>query len=169
MQQIFKDSKLIAISNCACRKNHQLCSAPLDVCFSLNETAQEYVNEGSARQVSLEEALDALRRASEAGLILTQTLKGEEASNVICCCCSCCCNSLGVFIRQGKLDAVVAGEYVANWDLSTCINCGKCVSRCQFDAFWIDESIVKFDQRRCFGCGVCVSTCPTDSISLIPR
>lgn len=170
MRKILGKAKSIAIGDCLCRERVRGCDAPLDVCFSLGEKAEEFVRKGLARKVSPKEALDALKRSHEAGLVhLTFTYEGREKPEVICSCCSCCCHSLSALIRFGMPDAVVASKYVATHNSETCINCGKCVSRCQFKARWAENGIVKFDKARCFGCGVCVSSCPTGSVSLIAR
>ncbi len=170
VRSILEEAKVIAVSNCSCREKVHRCNAPLDVCFSVNERAQKFIDKKLAIKVTLKEALDALRRSHEAGLVhVALTLKGKEKPDIICSCCSCCCHSLGALIRFGMSDAVVASKYVAKYNPATCINCGKCVARCQFKARWIDNGKVKFDETRCFGCGVCVSTCPTNSISLITR
>jgi Pyruvate/2-oxoacid:ferredoxin oxidoreductase delta subunit len=170
MQKLLEESELIAASNCACREKVHGCNAPLAVCFSINGRAKTLIDKGLAKKVTVEEALDALRRTHEAGLVhITLTIKGRNQPEVICSCCSCCCHSLSGLIRFGMSDAVVESKYVASYNSATCINCGKCVSRCQFKANNLENGKVKFDQIRCFGCGVCVSTCPTNSISLIPR
>lgn len=170
MERILREAKLISIGECGCRKKLHRCNAPLDVCFSLDKEAEEFVKKGLARKASLEEALDALKRSHEAGLVhVTYTFKGREKPEVICSCCSCCCQSLSALVRFGMPDAVVASKFVAALDPETCINCGKCVTRCQFRARQLENGKVKYDKTRCFGCGVCVSTCPTGSISLITR
>ena len=170
MQRILGAAKFISVSSCSCREKVRGCDAPLDVCFSLNKRAEKFVEKGLAKEVTLKEALDTLRRTHEAGLVhVTLTLTGRDEPEVICSCCSCCCHSLGGLVRFGMSDAIVASKYVANYNLATCINCGRCVSRCQFKANWTEKGKVKFDETRCFGCGVCISTCPTNSISLIPR
>jgi Pyruvate/2-oxoacid:ferredoxin oxidoreductase delta subunit len=170
MEKILGEAKVISISNCACREKVRGCHAPLDVCFSLDHVAEGFIKKGLARRVTLEEALDALKRSHEAGLVhVTFTYEGKEKPEVVCSCCSCCCHSLAGLIRFGMPEAVVASKYVATFNPEICINCGKCVLRCQFKARWIEEDTVKFDRARCFGCGVCVSTCPTGSISLVTR
>ncbi len=170
MQKILSEAKTISLSNCACREKVHGCDAPLDVCFNLNHVAEDFVEKGWARKVNLEEALDALKRSHEAGLVhVTFTHEGKEKPDTICSCCSCCCHSLAGLIRFGMPDAVVASKYVATLNPETCVNCGKCVSRCQFKARWMENDRVQFDRARCFGCGVCVSTCPSGAISLVTR
>jgi ferredoxin len=137
--------------------------------FWFGQEAERLIAKGLAKKVNLEEALSALKRAHEYGLVhVTYTYQEKEKPDVICSCCSCCCHSLAGLIRFGFLNAVVASKYVAVLNPETCINCGKCVERCQFKARWLEDGKVKFDKTRCFGCGVCVSTCPTGSISLTP-
>src|SRR3989304_6485121 len=170
MKKILKEAKLISIGECPCRKKLHRCTAPLDVCFSLDKEAVKFIEKGLARKVSLKEALDALRRSHEAGLVhVTITYQGKEKPEVICSCCSCCCHSLSGLIRFGMPEAVVASKYVAVLNPETCVDCGKCVARCQFRARWMENGKVKYDKTRCFGCGLCVSTCPTGAISLTAR
>ena len=170
MKRILNEAKLISVGECLCRKRLHRCNAPLDVCFGLDKRAKEFIKKGLARKVSLEEALDALKRSHEAGLVhVTLMYQGKEKPEVICSCCSCCCHSLSGLIRFGMPDVVVASKYVAVLNPETCSNCGKCVVRCQFRARWMKNDKVKYDKTRCFGCGLCVTTCPTGSISLTDR
>jgi Pyruvate/2-oxoacid:ferredoxin oxidoreductase delta subunit len=170
MEKILREARLISIGECGCRKKHHRCDAPLDVCFSLDTAAEKLLEEGLAKKVSLEEALDALKRSHEAGLVhVTYTFKGKEKPEAICSCCSCCCHSLSALVRFGVPNAVVSSKFVAAVDPEKCINCGKCVTRCQFRARRLENGKLHYDKTRCFGCGVCVSTCPTGSISLISR
>ncbi len=170
MQQILSEAKTISLGNCACREKVRGCNAPLDVCFCLDQAAENYMKKGRARKINLNEAMNTLERAHETGLVhITYTYEGKQKPEVICSCCSCCCHSLAALIRFGMPDAVLASRYVATFSPETCLQCGKCVERCQFKARRMENGVVKFDQTRCFGCGVCVSTCPTGSILLIPR
>jgi len=169
MQKILGSANTIAISDCECRIKFHKCNAPLDVCIWLNEDAKEAIK-GGAKEASKSEALAALKRSHEAGLVhMTYTLKGKEKPRVICSCCSCCCHSLSALVRFGIPDHVVASKYLAAQNNETCNSCGICVHRCQFLARQLKQDRLEFDPRKCFGCGVCVSSCPTSSIRLIPR
>lgn len=170
MTKILKEAKLIALGECFCRKKYQKCDGPLDVCLNLDKEAEEFINKGLAKKVSLEDALEALRHSHEAGLVhITYTFKGKEKPEVICSCCSCCCHSMSALVRFGMPDAVVESRHIAVNNSETCINCGTCVERCQFIARRMENGEMIFDSARCFGCGVCVKTCPTRSISLVKR
>jgi len=170
MMKVLSEAKLISVGECICRKRFRRCDSPSEVCFSIDREAEKLMKRGLARKITLNEAVDVLKRTHEAGLVhMTFTYKGREKPEVICSCCTCCCHSMSALVRFAMPDAVVASKYVATVNLETCVNCGRCVSRCQFKAKWTQDGKVKFDRARCFGCGLCVSTCPVNAISLEPR
>lgn len=170
MEKILREARLISLGECGCRKKLKKCDSPLDVCISLDNEAEDMIEEELVKRVSLEEALEALERSHAAGLVhIAYTFEGSEKPDVICSCCSCCCHSMSALVRFGIPDAVVASKYVAVNDPETCINCGTCVERCQFKARHREIGKLVYNKDRCFGCGVCVSTCPTKSISLTER
>jgi len=170
MERILKRARLIALGECGCRKRVGACSAPLDVCLSLDKKAEDFVKQGSSKKVSLDEALDALKRSHEAGLAhLSFTFEGAKEPEVICSCCSCCCHSLSGLVRFGFADAIVESKYVALNDSESCIDCGVCVDRCHFRTRRMENGKMIYDRAKCFGCGLCVSKCPTGSISLVAR
>ena len=170
VEKVLRDARIISIGNCGCRERMHRCDSPLDTCFGLDKQAEELIEQGLAKKASLNEALDALKRSHEAGLVhITYTFKGKEKPEVICSCCSCCCHSLSALVRFGMPNAVVATKLIATTNLETCIDCGKCAARCQFKARRLENGKLIYDKSKCFGCGVCLSTCPTGSISLILR
>lgn len=170
VENILRDSEIIALRDCGCRTKFRKCDAPVDVCLSLDENAREAIKEG-ARRISLAQALVTLKRSHEAGLVhLAFTSKGKEKPEVICSCCSCCCHSLSALVRFGIPDHVVASEYLAKQNYETCSNCGTCVQRCQFHARSLgSDGKLVFNEAKCFGCGLCITKCPTKSIKLTKR
>ena len=170
MEEILREARVISIGNCGCREKLHRCDAPLDTCFSLDRGAEELISKGLAKKVDLSEALAALRRSHEAGLVhVSYTFRDKDKPGIVCSCCSCCCQSLSALVRFGVHDAVVASRYVAETNNETCVDCGKCVERCQFKTRKLEDGKLCYDRSRCFGCGLCVSTCPTGSVSLIER
>lgn len=170
MEGILKEARLIGLGDCGCRKLRKRCDSPLDVCLTLNKDAQDAIERGDARKISLAQALDVLKRSHKAGLVhIAYTFKGKEKPGLVCSCCSCCCQSMSALVRFGMPTAIVSSKYVASNKGETCISCGKCVERCQFKARHLENEKMIFDVTRCFGCGLCLTTCPTASISLIER
>jgi hypothetical protein len=167
MRALLGEAQLIAVGNCECRQKRLNCAAPLDVCLSLNEAAQEMLAHAGSRRVSLEEALDVLRRSHEAGLVHLAFRQGDRQVSVVCSCCSCCCWFLDALKRFSYHDAIAESGFVAAFDAELCNDCGRCVERCQFAAW--STAPIAYDAGRCFGCGVCVSTCPTGAITFVAR
>lgn len=169
-ENILKEAGTISLGECYCRKKYKKCDRPLDVCIGLDERARNLIDKGSAREVSLPEALAALRRSHDAGLVhISYTSKGKKKPRHICGCCSCCCPSMSALVRFGMSDAVIPSKYISVTNPETCTDCGKCVQRCQFKARILANGRMNCESARCFGCGLCVTTCPTQSISLISR
>lgn len=167
---ILRQAKLISLGMCGCRDKLQKCDSPLDVCIGMDREAEILISKGQGKQVTLKEALDALQRSHEAGLVhITYTDKSEHSPFIICSCCVCCCHSLAGLIRFEIPDAVVASDCIANQDFEVCSNCGRCVERCHFQARTLENGTLIYDVSKCFGCGVCVSTCPESAISMVTR
>jgi len=172
MEAILRGSKNIFLEDCGCRKLHHNCDAPLDTCLAVNVDADypKRFPDSNAHRVSVPEALDAMRRSHEAGLVhMAYVFKGENVPQLICSCCTCCCHTLGGIVGHGITTQVLTSKLIAEDDNTKCINCGKCTDRCPLGAREMVDGRKVFDLTRCFGCGLCVSTCPSGAISLIDR
>jgi Pyruvate/2-oxoacid:ferredoxin oxidoreductase delta subunit len=172
METILRSSENIFLEECGCRKMHHNCDAPLDTCLAVNVEA-DYPNrfpDSNARRVNVSEALDAMRRSHEAGLVhMAYVFKGEEVPQLICSCCTCCCHTLGGIVGHGITTQVLTSKLIAEDDNSKCLRCGKCAERCPLGAREMVDGEKVFDKTRCFGCGLCVSTCPIGAIRLVSR
>jgi ferredoxin len=169
-EAILSKAQIISLSNCDCRERVQACDNPLDVCLSIDKEAHYMISKGLGRKVTLEQALNALRRSHDAGLVhISYTDKDQTDPLIICSCCACCCHSLAGLMRFDLPVAVVESDQVAYQNEDTCIHCGVCVNRCHFQARRLESNRLKYDSSKCFGCGVCVSTCPVNAISMVKR
>ncbi|UCE95239.1 MAG: 4Fe-4S binding protein [Candidatus Bathyarchaeota archaeon] len=172
MKEILERARRIVVQDCGCKTEFKNCDAPRDVCISLDETADELLedNKHNSRKVDVEEAIEVLQRSHEAGLVhMAYTMKGEEKPGLICSCCPCCCHTLGSLVRNGVHTQILASRYIAAYDRVKCIECGKCVERCVFQGRRKEGNKLVYDTSLCFGCGLCVSTCPMEAITLAPR
>ncbi|MGB6339386.1 MAG: 4Fe-4S dicluster domain-containing protein, partial [Candidatus Aminicenantaceae bacterium] len=129
--------------------------------------ADLYHDRGIGRYIDQEEALDILKKADDAGLVL-QPSNSKDIVN-ICCCCGCCCGVLRTIKQHPKPATIVSSPFICVAEPETCIGCGVCVQRCQMDALSLEEDKVRLDLDRCIGCGVCVTTCLTDSLHLVRK
>ena len=172
MEEILRGAERIVLQDCGCKTEYGNCDSPTRVCLSIDEAAEGSLRheEHHPREVSLDEALEALEVSHEAGLVhMAYTMKGDERPTVICSCCPCCCHTLGGLLRFGLSTQVLTSRYVAEDDEESCNRCGVCVDRCVFDARSMTGGELSYDPSSCFGCGLCVSTCRTGSIRLVPR
>ncbi|SHJ30246.1 4Fe-4S binding domain-containing protein [Desulfatibacillum alkenivorans DSM 16219] len=169
--EILKRQKKIAIAECICRvqqhKTGNMCTKPLEVCFVFGSHADYYVENGLARMIPLEEALQIQEKCEEYGLV-------NQPFNVVnpggmCNCCGCCCGVLRALKKHPKPTEIVLTNFQAVVDAELCAACGDCEERCQVLAItYDDDGIAVVDEDRCIGCGLCITTCPTEALSLKP-
>jgi ferredoxin len=166
----------IAIQDCICRKiadmqgRHCQATDRREVCMSLGDLADLYVEEGWGRKISQQEALEIARKNEEEGLVLMPG--NEQEAAFMCACCSDCCGMLSMMKNVPKPAAVVASNYYAQVNAAQCTGCGTCVERCPTDAIasaakGVDATSIDLD--RCIGCGLCVPTCPENAMSLVKK
>lgn len=171
MEKILRKARLITVQNCGCRTEYGNCDAPRDICLSLDEEADRSLNgKYGAREISVDEALDVLKRSHDAGLVhMAYVMEGHDKPSLVCSCCPCCCHTLGGLVKYGIHATILTSDLIASDNKEECIACGKCVSRCVFGARRLDGRELLYDKSGCYGCGLCVSTCPTEAISVKPR
>jgi Pyruvate/2-oxoacid:ferredoxin oxidoreductase delta subunit len=170
VEKILHHSENIFLQECGCRSQFHNCNAPLDTCLAVNVGANYTEKWPESRKVSVEEALEVLRRSHEAGLVhMTYVFKGEEEPQLICSCCTCCCHTLGGIVDHGITTQVLTSKLIAEDDEAKCVDCGKCVERCKLGARMNTGGKKVYDASKCLGCGLCVTTCPQDAIRLIER
>ncbi|HUS77783.1 MAG TPA: 4Fe-4S binding protein [Patescibacteria group bacterium] len=172
MEEILRAARLIVLQDCGCRTDKGNCDSPLDVCISIDEAAdaEDEFTQYHPREVTLEEALDALRRSHEAGLVhMAYTMEGDDRPTIICSCCTCCCHTLSGLLRFGLAKHVLKSDLVSETDEGVCIDCGVCAERCVFEARQMVDGKLAYRPESCFGCGLCVSTCPKQAIRLVKK
>jgi Pyruvate/2-oxoacid:ferredoxin oxidoreductase delta subunit len=173
--EFLHSARSYALTRCTCRSHYQRCDNPLEVCFLLDNAADQAVADRTARYVSLEEAMRILRQANERGLVHLTIYKPEQTwmncirVYAVCSCCSCCCHDLQFLRLYGRSDLIARSEYVAQTDMEACTQCGACVQRCVFGARLWQDGRLSYDVGACYGCGLCVTVCPVDAIVLKPK
>jgi len=174
VEDILRGAETIVLQDCVCRTRLRNCDAPVHTCILLDERAEARLRgkpiERNAEKVSLGKALETLKEANEAGLVLMAlTARDDEKPTTICNCCSCCCHALSGLLRHDVAHLVLASRYVAENEAALCTGCGACVARCCFGARKMTNGKLFLDTSRCFGCGLCVSSCPAHAIRLTER
>jgi len=167
-EALVSDRSKCLVAPCICRREHRIagegCDKPEETCLIFGAAADYYERNGLGRVIETGEALEILKIAEEAGLVL-QPSNAQKIVN-ICCCCGCCCQILKSLKRHPRPAALVTSAFIAEANRDTCKGCGKCQERCQMDALELRDKKVNLNRDRCIGCGLCVTTCPTNSLSL---
>ena len=181
--QIVQKSSSPIIYPCQCRQAARNCDDPLDVCmlFGLEiyggdvpgqavfDPAQMVDGPPRARPVSVDEAVEVLKSAANAGLVHT-TMNSKENYWFICNCCSHACHALRGITQLDIPHAVAPSTYWATVDKDICNGCSACVDRCQVNAIEMNEDMVaEIDYERCLGCGVCTLVCAPEALRLGKR
>jgi len=171
VEGILRSAGLISLEKCSCREKIGGCDAPLDVCVCTDEEATEAMEERGAWKTGLDNAMDALRRGHEAGLVhLAFESKASNKIQIICSCCACCCSTLAAITRFGyDKDIIGHSDVIAVHDPDACNSCGLCVEHCHFGAWTATNDHMLLIRERCSGCGVCVTFCPEVAIRLVRR
>ncbi|MFH2042291.1 MAG: 4Fe-4S binding protein [Acidobacteriota bacterium] len=156
------------VAPCICRRERKMvgegCDKPEEACLVLGKGVDYYEKNGMGRVIDRDEALSLLKTADEAGLVL-QPSNAKKIAN-ICMCCGCCCGVLRTIKKHPQPAQFVSTPFRLRMDVSRCIACGVCVSRCPMEALVEEEGGIRVDLDRCIGCGLCVSTCTSQASSL---
>lgn len=164
----------IGVGYCFCRQYRsalgQPCHyhAPMEVCFTFGKSARHVVQQGFARMVSKEEALEILQKAEDAGLVHKAFHNSNDIrkpENSICNCCKDCCDTFGLW-KMGATPIINTTYYLSEVLPVKCIACGICAERCPMDAITVSDYAI-VDESKCIGCGVCARVCPENAIRLL--
>jgi electron transport complex protein RnfB len=169
--EIVRGASAWGVLDCICRKQKALigepCEHPLDVCMILSQSPGAFDGSAMVRALTVQEALDVLRRAAAAGLVHSVS-NNQQGMTYICNCCTCSCGILRGIADLGIANVVARSPFVSQVDESACIGCGECVPRCMFGALSV-ETVAQVDPVRCVGCGVCVQSCLQEALRLARR
>jgi len=171
-EEILRSKEQIAVRNCICRQEREMlnmgCGKPIETCLSFNGGARDTVKTGKGRMISVDEALEILKEAQTAGLVLQPSNSKDPI--YLCMCCSCCCGVLRHIKDEPNPSELVGNPYIADYHADDCIVCGDCVEICPMEALTLhDDSAIHFESTRCIGCGLCVSVCPTGAVRIMEK
>ena len=171
-REIIRNQELIAVAKCICRVQkgaiHESCQMPLETCLMFGSQAQYYMDRGTGRRITVDEALEILDRCEEAGLV-TMPFNTMTPAN-ICNCCSDCCVVLATLKKHPRPVEMIKPGFHAAADRDRCEGCETCVGRCPMKAIVMDaHGKAEINLDRCIGCGLCVMVCPEEALHLEPK
>jgi len=170
---------IVIMNSCLCRSSNGCVDYPKDIgCIFLGPTARK-IPENIGHLATVEEALEQVDRADEAGLshiigrnkidTVWMNIRPGKGLLTICHCCPCCClwkvyPNLDTDISEklNKLDGITVKLHE-----DKCKMCKKCLKEvCMFKAISLDENRISIDYDVCKGCGLCVNACKFDAITI---
>jgi Pyruvate/2-oxoacid:ferredoxin oxidoreductase delta subunit len=168
-------SKVTGISTCYCRDTQRKhsdapnCDHPIKTCIHIGfgKSLREipYKSENLVK-VSKSEIKQLIEECDDLGLV-HQIIFFPNPSfyYVVCNCCPCCCVVMNKFLKIGS-PQMIKSDFIANTDLTKCIDCGSCEKYCYFGARKLIKGKLISLPNYCFGCGLCVSKCTKKAINL---
>jgi ferredoxin len=174
---IEKSSHHLILSRCPCRSGNECKDFPADFGCTFLGAAVKDVRPEVGRQVSKEEALEHLHKATEMGLVsCTGRVKADAVMlgvkdhahlMTICHCCPCCCVATSIpFAAKEARDTLVKLEGVSvTIDEDKCNGCGLCVDSCMFKQIEVRNGKAVIGEE-CKGCGLCASVCKRDAVTV---
>jgi len=175
-ETILRRQEKIAVTECFCRTSANTnpkatgCQHNPDyseLCLALGIFADFYVENGNARYITLDEAIEHMKRCDANGTVV-EVLNTQDVE-VMCSCCGCCCGVMKALIMFGGQSAGLVSNYTIEYDDDKCIGCGICAERCSINVIKMDNGKPITDFQKCIGCGLCVTTCPTVARRLVRK
>ena len=170
-----KNKNEIAVGNCFCRSHKKFSKGeecnldiPTQSCMVLGAIADQLVNNGVARKLTYEEAIELVEDFEKKGCIHTAYHYKNDANYdeiVICNCCKDCCLLYKTYLEGGLSKVYARSFYKPEMiDESKCVGCNLCGKYCPTEATYYDSVNKKlvFNYKNCIGCGQCVNQCKFD-------
>jgi Fe-S-cluster-containing hydrogenase component 2 len=128
------------------------------------------------RIVTMDEALDHLHRATEAGLVscigkfkgdaIALGVKDHKRLMTICHCCPCCCVSTSLPFASREVRDILKKLEGVNVEITEeCNGCQKCVKYCVFGQMSVVDGRAVVGEE-CKGCGRCAMVCKRGAVRI---
>ena len=134
----------------------------------LGSHAGSFDNNKDIKALSLQEAMETLHIAADAGLVHSVS-NTQEGIWYICNCCICSCGILRGMSDLGVANVIAKSSFLCQVEKEICIGCETCIEYCQFGALILDGGMIQISQVSCVGCGVCVPHCEELALKLVRR
>lgn len=164
------------LNGCLCRTASRCENHPIETgCLFLGDAAAR-IGPEHGRVVSIEDAVEHVRRAQEAGLLPCVIHSSVDASIfgidyrrmlAVCFCCNCCC-TFRTDMRAGPVayrERIIRLPGLVMSSVGECGLCEKCARACSFGAVKVEAGGPVFAEF-CKGCGMCASACPRRNIRI---
>lgn len=171
-------NEIFLLHECFCRRLQKCSRYPVSIgCLAVGPAIGR-MHPSHGRRISSQEAVEHVRKASEAGLVpnlahvwidvVAFGLPDFKNLMFICFCDDCCCQYRTHMKKRGpNLDRAFQKLPGINLTVRTerCTGCGICVERCFVNAIEIANGSALITSS-CKGCGQCAEYCPEGAIEL---
>ena len=176
-QFIREASHRVLLSYCPCRRAMRCEAYEVNLgCIFLGEGAREITAPEVGIPVGIEQGLNHLHRAVDAGLVPVVGkvkfdaaylgVKAHHRLMTLCLCCPCCCLAGGIHVAPRDVrDVMVKLEGVEVRTTVHCRGCGTCVEACIFHQIKLVRGRAVIGEE-CKGCGRCARSCPNGAIEI---
>ena len=173
-EALIRSRRRWGVATCMCRdrlaKAGKPCNHELETCLVFDAFADYYMENGIAREITADEAVEIVKRGTKQGLVI-QVANGADAE-AMCCCCGCSCGLIGAMRYFPGPGMKNVSNYVCVRDEGKCIE-GKCphncAKSCPMKAFRSKDGELSFNSDACIGCGYCVTRCPGHALELVRK
>lgn len=174
LREMVEKTDYQVVAHCPCRlmKNYSgegdECTHSTENCLHFDSLGRYMVAQGMAREITVEETMEILKRSNEEGLVHITGNYGGDLETICNCCADACIFLTGLMV-QGEKNMFARSNFVSEINEESCVECGTCAERCPVDAISLDDGPASVDADKCIGCAVCHPTCPSESVSLVAR
>ncbi|MFH1150139.1 MAG: 4Fe-4S dicluster domain-containing protein [Actinomycetota bacterium] len=176
-EMVRRSCHTVKMNLCLCRSACACERFPMGLGCLFMGASTKNIHPSMGRPVPVEEALEHVRAAVDAGLVMhigkvdpdpyMLGLRDRKHFLTLCFCCQCCCVAMKDFDyfapevrarthRLEGLEVTVTDE---------CNGCARCVSECYAGAMVMQDGRARVTEG-CKGCGLCVARCPRGAIEI---
>lgn len=174
VEELLNQFTAFSVMPCSCRVKAKTLGyaneMPIDVCMGFDIGAEFFIENGIAKRLTKEEALDLLIKCERKGMV--HCTLNAQVPNFICNCDKQHCGILKGMTKFHRMDGLALSNFRAKIDESIeCTECYRCVDLCPTHAIFpsIEEGgkfNLELKEDFCIGCGVCSSNCSTNRLIL---
>ncbi len=174
VEELISQYTAFGVMPCSCRTKAKFLGytnkMPIDVCMTFDMGAEYFIENGMAKRLSKEEALELLIKCEKQGLVHS-TLNAQKPE-FICNCDKEHCGILKGMTKFHRPGFFAFSNFRAKIDDTIeCNECYRCVDLCPTHAIYPsieEEGKYNLELKRdlCIGCGICSTNCSVKRLVL---
>lgn len=174
VEEMISQYTAFGVMPCSCRTKAKALGytnkMPIDICMTFDMGAEYFIENGMAKRLSKEEALELLIKCEKQGLVHS-TLNAQKPE-FICNCDKEHCGILKGMTKFHRPGFFAFSNFRAKIDDTIeCKECYRCVDLCPTHAIYpsIEENgkySLELKRDLCIGCGVCSTNCSVKRLIL---